>query len=105
MAGHFRAYPRRASTPPLPAKIAGSHAAVHVVDLAIGGAGLRAKLLLEPGAQIDLVLSVPNRWDPLVLPSRVAWSNGDRAGVAFEPKSDADTWALFELLASQSFER
>jgi len=104
VAGHFRAYPRRASNPPLPARIAGSEAPVHVVDLCLGGAGLRAQLVLEPGARIDLVLAIPNRWDPLVLPSRVAWSNGERAGVAFEPRSDGDTWALFELLASQSFE-
>ena len=77
---------------------------MQVVDLAIGGAGVRSEIVLEAGARIDLVLQIPNRWDPLVIPSRVAWSRGPRAGLAFEPKSDGDTWALFELLASQSFE-
>ena len=77
---------------------------MHVVDLGVAGAGLRAALVLEPGVRIELVLSVPNRWDPVVLPARVVWSRAGRAGVEFEPKTENEPWALFELLESQSFE-
>ena len=104
MAGHFRAYPRRTSSTPPSAKIAGSDATVRVVDLGLGGAGIVTTLVLDLGARIDLVLALPNRWDPLVLPARVAWAREGRAGVAFEHRSDADAWALFELLGTQSFE-
>lgn len=77
---------------------------MRLVDLGMGGAGLKTDARLDVGARIDLVIQAPNRWDPLVIESRVAWTQGRRAGVAFEHRDDADVYALFELLGTQSFE-
>ena len=107
MAGpsHFRAFPRRASRIAVVAKLAAGEARVRLIDIGLGGAGVQSGEVLELGARLDLVLQVPNRWDPLVLPARVAWSNGKRAGLAFEHRDDADVYALYELLGTQVFDK
>jgi hypothetical protein len=103
-ADHFRAYPRRRDLGAMAVRVVGSRALLRLVDLGIGGAGVEGQLVLEPGARIDLVLSLPTRWDPLVVPARVAWAHAGRAGLAFEHRDDAEAYALFELLSAQAFE-
>jgi hypothetical protein len=75
-----------------------------MVNVGLGGACLHLESPLEKGAQIEVVLHAPNRWDPLVLPARVAWTKGTRAGVAFQPAHDGDAYDLFEMLGTQVFD-
>ena len=106
MADHFRAYPRQSTRVTMSARLDGGTAPpVRIIDVSMGGAGVRTGATLDVGARVELVLQVPNRWDPLVLPARVAWAKGDRAGLAFEHRDDADVYALFEMLGVQTFDR
>lgn len=73
-------------------------------DIGMGGAGLTAQTRLVPGTHLEVVLEAPSRWDPLVLGARVAWAEGVRGGVAFEPKDPQEVNALFDLLGAQAFE-
>lgn len=75
-----------------------------LVNVGLGGACLHLESPLEKGAQIEVVLLAPNRWDPLVMPARVAWTKGARAGVAFQPARDGDVYDLFEMLGTQAFD-
>lgn len=110
---HFRAWPRRKSDVPVVVRIARPHAPVterkderraRLTDVGMGGAGLVVEEPLTLGAELEVVLHAPNRWDPLVLPARVAWVKGRRAGVAFLPATDRDAYDLFEMLGTQVFE-
>lgn len=73
------------------------------MDIGLGGAGLTG-LALPTGVRVRLVLHSPSRWDPLSLPARVVWASAERCGVAFEPASDRDIFALHELLGAQVFD-
>ena len=74
-------------------------------DIGLGGAGIEQPAPIAVGSFLALVLHAPNRWDPLVLSSRVAWTHSGRMGLAFEEASDADVYALYELLAAQVFDK
>ncbi len=75
-----------------------------LVNVGLGGACLHLESPLDKGAQIEVVLHAPNRWDPLVMPARVAWTKGARAGVAFQPTRAGDAYDLFEMLGTQVFD-
>jgi hypothetical protein len=80
-----------------------------VVDLGLGGACFVIDEPLEPGEIVTLSFVAPTLWDPLVLRARVAWTAQEearmrRAGVAFEHKSATAVLALFELVATISYE-
>ena len=53
--------------------------AITVVDLSTGGAGIEAGIHLESGARVWLKLPGLQSW-----PARVMWSDGGRAGLAFD---------------------
>jgi cobalamin biosynthesis Mg chelatase CobN len=112
---HFRAWPRRraeslALVRLLPHETASSSRLVRelrarLVDVGLGGAGVSTEPgVLVGGDRVEVVLHAPNRWDPLLMPGRVAWSVGSRAGIAFEARDERDVYALFELLGTQVFE-
>jgi len=111
---HFRAWPRRRSDVPVVVRLARSTASAsapergerraRLTDVGLGGAGLVVDEPLTVGAELEVVLHAPNRWDPLVLPARVAWVKGRRAGVAFTPAVDRDAYDLFEMLGTQVFD-
>lgn len=110
MPRHFRAWPRRRSDVPVvlrPARSASERRderRARLTDIGLGGAGLSVDEPLVLGTQLEVVLHAPNRWEPLVLPARVVWARGRRAGVAFLPASDRDAYDLFEMLGTQVFE-
>ena len=107
--GHFRAWPRRKTEALVVIRVGRRGAAVHemrarLIDVGFGGAGLLLNEPLEAEAEVELVLHAPNRWDPLILPARVAWATREgRAGLAFRPRDDRDALAIFEMLGTQVF--
>ncbi|MGZ3421346.1 MAG: PilZ domain-containing protein [Polyangiales bacterium] len=101
---HFRAWPRVASRASVVMRIGSGTVRGRLIDLGLGGAGILLEGSVAEGAEVEIVIAAPNRWDPLVVPARVAWARGKRAGVAFKPRDDRDAYALFEFLGTQSFE-
>jgi hypothetical protein len=65
---------------------------------------------LHAGDTVTLSFVAPTLWDPLVMRSRVVWARAatslepSRAGVAFEHKSAAAVFALFELVGTMAYE-
>ncbi len=103
-AGHFRTFARSTARTPASLRLDGEQAVVELTDLGMGGAGVACELELVEGETVELVLQAPNRWEPLVLPGRVAWARPPRAGIAFELNEEPLVWALFELLGTEVFE-
>lgn len=101
---HFRAFPRRKSSAAIVVRVGRAEVRGRLVDVGLGGAGLVTEGNLVVDSEVEVVITAPNRWDPLVLPARVAWVTGRRAGVAFRPREDADALALFEMLGTQVFD-
>lgn len=62
------------------------------------------------GLRLEVVLTAPTAWEPLVLRGRVAWHRdeaGDEArgfGVCFDPLSPGQAAALHALLDASGFE-
>jgi hypothetical protein len=100
---HFRAWARIASSAAIVVRVGSDAIRGKLVDLGMGGAGVELDARVFEGAEVELVIAAPNRWDPVVMPARVAWSRGKRAGLAFRPRDDRDTFALFEFLGTQTF--
>lgn len=71
---------------------------VIVFDLGLGGACVEASDVLGVGDRVEVSFVTPDRWDPLQVPARVAWTADARAGLAFEYASPESTWGVFELL-------
>ena len=87
----------------------GWQAQADVSDLSLGGACVRTSEALVVGDRVTLSFVAPTLWDPLQMPSRVAWSRPEsrvepaRAGVAFEPVDAAAVYALYELLGTLGY--
>jgi hypothetical protein len=71
---------------------------VIVFDLGLGGACVEAADALGVGDRVQVAFVTAERWDPLQIPARVAWTSASRAGIAFEYPSPESTWGVFELL-------
>ncbi len=71
---------------------------VIIFDLGIGGACIEAADVLGVGDRVQVSFVTADRWDPLQIPARVAWTSNERAGVAFEYSSPEAAWGIFELL-------
>jgi hypothetical protein len=71
---------------------------VLVFDLGLGGACVESADVLAVGDRVQVSFVTAERWDPLLVPARVAWIAGARAGLAFEYASPESTWGVFELL-------
>lgn len=102
--GHFRAWSRRRADAQVLVRMARSERRARLINIGLGGACVLLDTPVTVGEIIEVVLQVPNRWDPLVMPSRVAWTKGARAGVAFQPARDGDAYDLFEMLGTQVFD-
>ena len=64
--------------------------------------------MLTVGAEVQLEVSAPSLWDPLVLKAKVAWlrandGTGTRAGLAFVHDAEAPLLALSQLLGLYGF--
>lgn len=101
---HFRAWPRRRSDAPVVLRIARVERRARLTDIGLGGAGVALESTLPVGTELEIVLHAPTRWDPLVLPAKVAWSKGGRAGLTFLPAHDRDAYDLFEMLGTAVFD-
>ena len=101
---HFRAWPRRRSDAPVVLRVARVERRARLTDIGLGGAGLLLETPLPVGTELEIVLHAPTRWDPLVLPARVAWARGKRAGLSFLPAKDRDAYDLFEMLGTAVFD-
>ena len=73
---------------------------VIVFDLGLGGACVEGSEVLGVGDRVQVSFVTADRWDPLQIPARVAWTTPARAGLAFEHASPEATWGIFELLAT-----
>ncbi len=107
---HFRAHARR------PVSLSAAlHAAarswqtdVSVVDLGLGGAGLLSHAGPVPHDEVELELTSPSLWGPLILPGAVRWSappdasGSARVGIAFRHRRADHLRALLELLVGAS---
>ncbi len=71
---------------------------VIVFDLGLGGACIEATDVLGVGDRVQVSFVTAERWDPLQIPARVAWTSQSRTGLAFEYASPESTWGIFELL-------
>ena len=71
---------------------------VIVFDLGLGGACVEANEGIGVGDRVQVSFVTADRWDPLQIPARVAWTSSARAGLAFEYASPESTWGVFELL-------
>lgn len=84
-----------------------------VRDLGLGGACIDVRDAefggkLSVGAEVQLEVSAPSLWDPLVLKGKVAWLlAGDgaatRAGLVFVHDAEAPLLALAQLLGLYGF--
>ena len=84
---------------------------VIVFDLGLGGACVEAPFAwsgaaasqnaLGVGDRVQVSFVMAERWDPLQIPARVAWTSQQRAGIAFEYSSPESTWGVFELLTGR----
>ncbi len=78
-------------------------------DLGLGGAFVETDRPPPVGAWIQLKLTSPTAWDPLVLRCHVRWvdeARGDRRagfGAKFESLGRAQATALYELLQAVGF--
>ena len=104
---HFRAFARRlvALEGSVSAADAWSQPA-RVIDLGLGGARLSVAQAIPLGTSVDIAITAPHLWDPLVIHAEVAWvaiqegTKSARVGVRFHHASGATLRALTELLAT-----
>jgi hypothetical protein len=119
---HFRAHDRRAVrlSVGVTGQRAGAARQAAIVDVSLAGAGLETEDELVPGERLELSFTTPALWDPLTIFAIVTWAepprpNGTvdalgrprtpaRAGVAFEYPDPPAVLAMFELLASLTYD-
>jgi hypothetical protein len=110
--GHFRLHARRpvAIHAQVSHTTAGWERSLRVIDLALGGACLELMDDVAVGEVLRVSFITPDRWDPLVIPARVAWievgADGvvKKGGVEFEQTSSESAVALLLLIGSHDFE-
>lgn len=79
-----------------------------VVDVGLGGARLAGDFDTYVGAQVQLAVESPHRWDPLELDARVAWTREreqeSELGLSFEHSTRATLRALLELMVDDLYD-
>lgn len=108
--GHFRGLARRPVG--LSATLSGQNGLwqrpARVVDVGLGGARLSGSFDTYVGAQVQLAVDSPHRWDPLELDARVAWARerdtGTELGLCFEHSTRATLRALLELMVDDLYD-
>jgi hypothetical protein len=79
-------------------------------DVGAGGLCLSYGEALRLGERVEVSLTTPSRWEPLVLRAEVAWQRaaepGDpgEAGFAFVGTTEADAAALKDLISTLAFD-
>lgn len=90
---------------------------VRVVNLGLGGACVElpermsaGRMSAAAGDTVRLAFITADRWDPLVVPARVAWwiaprpAEPGRAGLAFEYDSPEAALGVFQLIGGETFD-
>jgi hypothetical protein len=78
-------------------------------DFSVGGAFLQADRVLPRETRLELTLTSPTAWDPLVIAAEVRWtSDGDGTqprgmGVEFRDLTREQSAALYELVHASVF--
>ncbi len=111
-AAHFRLHGRRpvAIHAQVSHTTAGWERSLRVVDLALGGACLELMDDVAVGELLRVSFITPDRWDPLVLIAKVAWTEigadgvVKKGGVAFEHVNGESAVALLLLIGSHDFD-
>src|SRR5688500_13934567 len=71
---HFRAFARRLVA--LEGSVSAGEAwsqSARVIDLGLGGARLSVAQAIPLGTSVDIAITAPHLWDPLVIHAEVAW--------------------------------
>lgn len=110
IADHFRAFERRPTSLPVrvQSEVLGWELSAKLLDLGLGGASIVISQPLPLGTSVRLRIDAPQLWEPLVIPSRVAWMRptieGDtRLGLRFESDSLASLAVLAELVGPAGY--
>jgi hypothetical protein len=80
--------------------------AARLVDLGLGGAGIRFGEPPAKGERVILVLEAPHLWEPLRLEAEIAWrhtSEETRAGLVFRHQAGTTLRAIARLLEATLF--
>ena len=110
---HFRKASRRALTLRVRFRRADGLGALEEAtstsDFSVGGAFLQADRVLPADTKLELTLTSPTAWDPLVLSAEVRWisdGTGDRPrgmGVEFRELTREQSAALYELVHASGY--
>jgi hypothetical protein len=108
--GHFRGLARR------PVSLAGVLSGpnglwqrpTRLLDVGLGGARIAGELDTHVGAQVQLAVDSPHRWDPMELDARVVWTRsadgGTEVGLCFEHSTRATLRGLLELMVDELYD-
>jgi len=110
--GHFRGSPRARAECRVEVRRIERGAAPFVAytsDIGVGGLCLALDEELVVGERVELALTAPSRWAPLVLAAEVCWRRGAPEGPAetgfrFVDATAASTAALSDLAATLAFD-
>jgi len=108
--GHFRALARRPVS--LPGVLSGQNGLwrrpARLLDVGLGGARIAGELDTHVGAEVQLAIDSPHRWDPMELDARVAWTRfrdgTTEVGLCFEHSTRATLRGLLELMVDDLYD-
>jgi hypothetical protein len=107
---HFRVYARHpiALDAALRRSITGDSHEAHLVNLGLGGACLELAVAVPVGDPVELFVTAPYRWDPVVVPGEVAWKSDApdvlRIGIRFRHRGGSSIRALVEILERSGYD-
>jgi len=111
--GHFRGTPRSRAECRISVAFLEREAPPFVAytsDVGLGGLCLSHGETMRQGERVEVSLTTPSRWEPLVLRAEVAWQKEAGAetpgetGFAFVDTTEADAAALRDLVATLAFD-
>jgi hypothetical protein len=108
--GHFRGLARRPVS--LSGVLSGQNGLwsrpTRLLDVGLGGARISGELDTHIGAEVQLAVDSPHRWDPMELDARVVWTRSHdgatEVGLAFEHSTRATLRGLLELMVDELYD-
>lgn len=102
---HFRSSPRPQAVQKVTLRRPnGSTLVAFTRDVSTGGLFVETQETFEPGERIEVELTSPSTWNPLVLKADVRRVDAKGIGIYFVDVSDTDLVALIDLTNSLDFE-
>jgi Tfp pilus assembly protein PilZ len=110
--GHFRGSPRARAECRVEVRRVereGAPFVAYTSDIGVGGLCLELDEVLRVGERVELALTTPSRWAPLVLGAEVCWRKDGAKGAVetgfrFVDATEASTAALSDLAATLAFD-